>query len=66
MKFNIFFTIRGHVSTAKDVPNKPNPIECVNLAGVLKQLSENLPTNQSLGIETIGVRVEAVDVPDVV
>ena len=58
MKFNIFFLLRGAGKTL-EVPNKTNPVECANLAGLLDNLARNLPSG--LGIETIGIRVVQVD-----
>lgn len=63
MKFNIFFTIRGPAGTKDSVPNRENPVESVNLAGLLAHLANNLPANFHLGVETIGVRVEPVEEP---
>lgn len=59
MKFNIYFTLKTNIKTM-EVPNSTNPVECVNLAGLLVNLASNLPTNEYLGIETVGIRIEEV------
>lgn len=52
-RFNIFFTLRGPGGTL-EVPNKFNPVECANMASLLRQLMDNLPSGL---VETVGVRV---------
>lgn len=54
MKFNIFYTLKSAGGTI-EAPNKPNPIECANLASVLVNLAHNLINNDM--IQTVGVRV---------
>ncbi len=60
MKWNIFFTLEGDGSSM-EVPNRHNPVECTNLASLLSKLCSNLPGGGSLGIETIGIRVELAE-----
>lgn len=59
MKFNIYFTMDNRLRGERIVvPNNTNPIECVNLAGVLLHLSQNLPRGYNL--EPVGIRIEPV------
>ncbi len=55
MKFKLFFTIKG-AGGIVEVPNKPNPVEAVDIADVLRQLAGK--TQFQFGLELIGVRVE--------
>jgi hypothetical protein len=61
MKFNIFFDIKGPAEIQKGVPNNTNPVECANLASLLSMVCKNLPANYYLNIETVGIRVEAIN-----
>lgn len=58
MRFNVFFTIKGPAATL-ECPNATNPVECADLATLLRRLSENLPGNRGLGLEVVALRVEA-------
>lgn len=58
MKFNLFLTVKG-AGGIIEVPNKPNPIEAINLSDVLRQLAEK--TELQLGLEMIGVRIEKLE-----
>ena len=60
MKFNIYFTIKGSAGVT-EAPNMKNPVEHANLVSLLRELSNNLPKNQYLEIETIGIRIEPVE-----
>ena len=59
MKFNIYFTMHGPGGTVTDVPNSTNPVECADLASLLRNLMDNLPGG-NLGLETVGLRIEQV------
>jgi hypothetical protein len=56
MKFNLFFTFKGPGGIV-EVPNKPNPIEAINLADVLLQLAGSI-SKLGFGLEVVGVRIE--------
>ena len=60
MKFNVYVTLRGPAATV-EAPSRDNPVECVNLDYLLKELAGRLPFNLSLGLETVGVRVELAE-----
>ena len=60
MEFNLYLTISGPYGTV-EAPNNTNPIEADDLADVLKQLSENLPS--PMGTQIVGVRIEPVGIP---
>ncbi len=57
--WNIFFTLEGPGGVI-EFPNNQNPVECVNLASLLARICSNLPGG-SMGVETIGIRVELAD-----
>ncbi len=61
--WNITFILKGPAAVVR-VPNKSNPVEAVDLKSVLLCLAEHLPCSDSLGIETIGVEVESVEVAE--
>lgn len=60
MKFNIYFTMRGPAGVV-EVPNNTNPVECDGLAQLLAALWGRLPRSDSLGLETVGLRVEPAE-----
>ncbi len=62
MQFDVYFTIQGPAGTA-EMPNRNNPVEYDSLAGLLIDLASNLPYNSSLGIDTVGIRVELAKGP---
>lgn len=61
MRFKMSFDIKGPAGLVKDVPNAGGVVECVNLAGLLVELANNLPHNPYLGVETVGIRVECIE-----
>lgn len=59
--FNVYFTITGPAGSV-EVDNKTNPVVAVDIADLLRQLADRLPTAQNqLGLYTTGVRVERVE-----
>lgn len=71
VKWNIYFIFRGAGGTL-EIPNKYNPVECINLQLVLASLIDklscipNLETSTntsdfSVGVELIGIRIEKND-----
>ena len=60
MEFNLYIILRGPVRTL-EIPNNSNPVEAPDLASLLAQLSENLPS--PMGTESVGVRIEPVGIP---
>lgn len=60
MKFRINWVVRGPIGTIV-APNVCNPVPAQDLANLLRLLSENVPGNKSLGIETIGVQIDPVE-----
>lgn len=60
MKFNVYFTLRGAGGTI-EVPNMFNPVEATDLEEALILLSSQLIVNESVGLTTVGVRVEEAE-----
>lgn len=62
--WNIYFTIQGPAGMADDVPNNSNPVECANMASLLRKLMDNLPSSaMGMNLEVIGLRIEQVEEP---
>lgn len=62
MKFNVYMTVKGPGRTV-EMEMHGNPVECFNLAGLMVRLANNLPLNETMGVETVGVRIECVEEP---
>lgn len=60
MKFSIHYVLAGPAGEVR-CPNAPNPIEAENIKEVLKQLSEQLPSDGSnLGLQTVYIEVAQI------
>lgn len=57
MKFNVFYTLKGHIII--EVPNADNPVSADDLKTATHQVAEGLPENGL--VEVIGVRIEKVE-----
>lgn len=57
MRFNIHFIIKGPVGVC-EAPNNTNPVDAPNLKWLLAKLADNLPGNDQLGLQTVGLRIE--------
>lgn len=57
MKYNIHFTIKGPAGFT-EATNNTNPVDAPDLKWLLKKLSDHLPGNTMLGIQTVGLRIE--------
>jgi len=64
-EWNIFFDLRGPNGTVRGVPNTTNPVECVNMASLLRKMMDSLPT-KVLGqdLEVVGLVIKKCEVSD--